>query len=155
MDAEINAANEIAPIGVLVALFGETTAAVVLGGLVSTALGVGLMGLWWRPRLDLTARMAITAAALPLLGPHAIYYDCALALFTVVVLVDRGRLPAAGAAVVWLCGFLHLTRSVADASPLVLVMLAVVLLAVRRLDALGQPAADPERVLPIQDSYSA
>ena len=98
--------------------------------------------------------MAITAAALPLLGPHAIYYDSALLIFTVAVLVDRGRLPVAGAAIVWLAGLVHVTRTVADTSPLALVVLGVLAIAIHRLGALDQPVVEPDRVLPIQDSYN-
>lgn len=153
-DAEINAANEIAPIGVLVALFGESAIAVVIGGAISAAIVLGLMGLWWRRPVDLTSRMAITTAALTLLGPHAIYYDSALLLFSVVVLLDRRHLSPAGAAFIWIAGLVHLTKSVADTSPLIVVVLGVLVITSQRLLRADQPAVDPDRVLPIQDSYS-
>jgi hypothetical protein len=153
-DAEINAANEIAPIGVLVAAFGESTLAIGVGGLVSVAAGVGLMVLWWRRPVDLTSRMAITTAALTLLGPHAIYYDSALLVFAVLVLLDRNRLSPVATAAIWAAGLVHLTKSIADVSPLIVVVLTVAGIAAQRLSTPDQPAGDPERVLPIQDSYS-
>jgi len=148
-DAEVNAVNEIAPIGVTVALFGETTFAVLLGGAVSAALVMGLMWLWWTRPADLTARMAITAAALPLLGPHAIYYDAALLVFTVLVLIDRDKLTPLGAAAIWLATLVHVSRFALDVSPLILVIGAVLIVAGQRLVS-GQAEAD--RVLPIHDS---
>ncbi|MEO0495028.1 MAG: glycosyltransferase family 87 protein [Actinomycetota bacterium] len=153
-DAHVNAKNEIAPIGVMVALFGESTVPVVLGGIISAAIVLGLMHLWWRARLDLTARMAITVAALPLLGPHAIFYDSALLAFTVLVLLDRRLISPTVAATVWGLGLVHLGRDVLDTSPLVLVILGVLALAARRLGAFGQPVERSDRVLPSQDSWS-
>ena len=153
-DAEVNAVNEIAPIGVLVAIFGETTGAVVVGGVVSAGLVGDQMWLWWRRRLDLGARMALTAAALPLLGTHAIYYDTGLLIFTVAVLADRRLLSPAGIGVVWLATLVHLTRHALGASPLILVIAGLGVLAARRLADGDQPAAVPERVLPSHDSYS-
>ena len=153
-DAKINAANEIAPTGVLVALFGESTLAVAAGGLVSAAIAVGLMVLWWRRLVDLTSRMVITAAALPLLGPHAIYYDSALLVFAVFVLLDRHRLSPLGAGVIWAAGLVHLGSASIGASPLIVVIATVFAITTRRLLDTGQPAVESDRVLPIQDSYS-
>lgn len=152
-DAEINAANEIAPIGVLVAIFGETFFAVAIGGLISAGIVLGLMGLWQRRLVDLTSRMAITTATLTLLGPHAIYYDSALLVFAVLVLLDRNRLGALGVAAVWAAGLIHLTKSIVDVSPLIVVVLAVAGLTAWRLARTGQAVVEPERVLPIQDAY--
>jgi len=148
-DAEVNAVNEIAPIGVTVALFGENSFAVLLGGAVSAALVAGLMWLWWTRRVDLSARMAITVAALPLLGPHAIYYDAALLVFTVLVLIDRGRLTPLGATIIWLATLVHLSRFLLNVSPLIVVIGAVLVVAGQRLIA---DQADADRVLPIHDS---
>ncbi|MEM8705719.1 MAG: glycosyltransferase family 87 protein [Actinomycetota bacterium] len=153
-DAEINAKNEIAPIGVLVALFGEATLPVVIGGTISAAIVAALMWLWWRTGLDLTARMAITVAALPLLGPHAIYYDSALLAFTTLVLFDRRLISPTVVVGIWALGLVHLSRDIADTSPLILVIFGVLALAVHRLGASGQPAERSDRVLPSQDSYS-
>lgn len=149
-DAEVNAANEIAPIGFLHALWGtDSTAALVVGGLVSLLVVAVLMALWWQRRLDLGARMAITTAGLLLVGPHTIYYDSSLLLFATLVLVDRRLVDARGAALVWGLGLVHLGKGVADASPLaVVVVAAFVAIAVRLW---RQPA---ERVLPIHDSWS-
>ena len=152
-DAEINAANEIAPIGVLVAIFGESFVAVTVGGAMSAGIVFGLMWLWWRRPVDLTSRMAITTATLTLLGPHAIYYDAALLVFAVLVLLDRNRLSSLGVAAVWIAGLVHLTKSFADVSPLIVVVLAVAAIAAWRLTSADQAVVEPDRVLPIQDAY--
>ena len=49
---------------------------------------------------------------------------------------------------------MHLTKSVADTSPLIVVVLGVLVITSQRLLRADQPAVDPDRVLPIQDSYS-
>ncbi|MDW3220835.1 MAG: glycosyltransferase family 87 protein [Acidimicrobiales bacterium] len=149
-DAEVNAANEIAPIGFLHALWGtESTAALLVGGLVSAAVIAVLTTVWWQGRLALDARFAITTAGLLLVGPHTIYYDSALLLFATLVLLDRGHIDVRIVAGVWALGLVHLGKGVVDASPLapfvVFAFAAVAVLLAR------QPE---ERVLPIQDSWS-
>lgn len=155
-DAEINAVNEIAPIGVLQAILGaESTTALVGGGAVSVVLAFGFAWLWWRRPVGLTERMAITTAGLMLLGPHAIYYDTALLAFATLVLLDRRLIDGRIAAVIWLAGTIHLTKNVLDVSPLIVVIVAVLGLTTQRLLRRTDQAADgSDRVLPIQDSYS-
>lgn len=155
-DAEINAANEIAPIGVLQAIVGaESTPALIVGGTISAAIALGFAWLWWRQPVGLAERMAITTAGLMLLGPHAIYYDTALLAFATLVLLDRRLIDGRIASLIWLGGAIHLTKTVADVSPLILVIFAVLGLTVSRLRRPTDQAADgSERVLPIQDSYS-
>ena len=155
-DAEINAVNEIAPIGALQAILGaESTFALVAGGLVSAALAAGFAWLWWRRPVGLTERMAITTAGLMLLGPHAIYYDTALLAFATLVMLDRRLIDGRIAVLVWAAGAIHLTKHVLDVSPLIVVIFAVLALAAQRLlRRPGQAADGSERVLPIQDSYS-
>jgi len=152
-DAEINAVNEIAPTGVLVAVLGESTAAVAVGGAISAGIIGGLMWAWWSRRLDLGGRMALTAAALPLLGPHAIYYDTSFLLFTVTVLTDRRLLSPGSVGLVWLATWIHLARYPIGANPLVVVIAVVLVIAATRL-LRAQPADVPDRVLPTHDSYS-
>ena len=153
-DAEVNALNEIAPIGFLHSLLGtESTTALLLGGVVSVAVVATLVWTWWRSPFDLAERIAVTTAGLLLIGPHTIYYDSSLLLFTVLVLFDRGRIDRTAVALAWAVGIVHLTKSAVGASllgPLVIVAFAAtvwMLLAARR-----QPAES--RVLPIQDSWS-
>lgn len=148
-DAEVNAANEIAPIGFLHALWGtESTLALLLGGAVSVAVVATLVAVWWRSRLDLGARMAITTAGLLLVGPHTIYYDSSLLLFATLLLVDRGLLDRRATIAIWALGLVHLGKGALDASPLaVVVVLAFVAVVVRLCQS-------SDRVLPIQDSYS-
>jgi len=158
-DAEVNAANEIAPIGVLHALHGvESPLALGIGGAVSAVIATGLAWLWWKRPVELTERMAITTCGLMLLGPHAIYYDSALVVFAVLFLVDRRHVTVRFAAMVWAAGLLHLVKHVAGASPLVIVLLAMLAYTARtvlsgRTDS-TQAADGSDRVLPIHDSYS-
>jgi len=154
-DAEINALNEIAPIGFLHSLLGtDSTIALLVGGVVSVAVIATLMWTWWRSSLGLDERMALTAAGLLLIGPHTIYYDSSLLLFTVLVLVERGRIDRSVIVLAWAAGIVHLTKSAVGGSllaPLVVVAFAAtawMLLAPRRQD-------DASRVLPIQDSWSS
>lgn len=155
-DAEVNAVNEIAPIGVLQAMLGaESTIAYVAGGAVSASLVVGLMALWWWRPVELGARMAITFAALALLGPHAIYYDTALLAFTVLFLFDRNLLRGNEVVVLWALPLVHLVRHGLGVSPLILVWFAVLALAISRLGAVRQPAVESERVLPSHEAYSS
>lgn len=153
-DAEINAANEIAPIGVLQAITGtESTAALLIGGVVSAALALGFAWLWWRRPVELTERMAITTAGLMLLGPHAIFYDTALLAFTTLVLLDRRLIDGRATLLIWLGGTIHLAKTIADVSPLSLVIFAVLGVATLRLLRPTDHATDgSDRVLPIHDS---
>ena len=155
-DAEINAANEIAPIGVLQAIAGaESTPALLVGGTVSAAIALGFAWLWWRRPVGLTERMAITTAGLMLLGPHAIYYDTALLAFATLVLLDRRLIDGRVVLLIWLGGAIHLTKTIGDVSPLIVVIFAVLALTASRLLGRSDQAADgSDRVLPIQDSYS-
>lgn len=156
-DAEINAANEIAPIGVLQALAGaESTGALLVGGAISATLALGFAWLWWRRPVGLTERMAITTAGLMLLGPHAIYYDATLLAFATLILLDRRLINGWAALLIWLSGTIHLTKTIADVSPLILVIFVVLgVAALRLLRPQNQAADGSDRVLPIQDAYSA
>jgi alpha-1,2-mannosyltransferase len=152
-DADVNAVNEIAPIGFLHALLGtDSLIALVFGALVSAAAIGVLVWTWWRSSLDLGARMAITTAGLLLIGPHTIYYDSSLLLFSVLLLLDRRLMSPALVAVAWAAGLIHLGKGLVDASPLALVVVgaftAIVWLVTR------DPQNHELRVLPIQDSWS-
>lgn len=149
-DADVNAANEIAPIGFLHAVWGtESKAALALGGVVSVAVIAALMTIWWRDRFDLGARMAITTAGLLLIGPHTIYYDSSLLMFATLVLLDRRLIDVRIVAGVWAVGLLHLTKGVIDATPLAVVVVLAFVGVVSRF-----ARQSDERVLPIQDSYN-
>lgn len=152
-DAEINALNEIAPIGFLHSLWGtESSAALLVGGVVSaSAIGV-LVWTWWRSPLDLGERMAVTAAGLLLVGPHTIYYDSSLLLFTVLVLFDRGRIDRTVVVLAWALGLIHLTKSGVGASLLAPLVVLAFAATVRLL--MSDRQADESRVLPIHDSWS-
>lgn len=152
-DADVNALNEIAPIGFLHSILGtDATAALVVGGLVSVGIVAILVWCWWLSPLDLAERFAVTAGGLLLIGPHTIYYDSSLLLFTVLVLFDRGYIAQRAVAFAWAVGLLHLAKSTVGGSPLAVVALIVVAATLWRVG--GRRQADECRVLPIQDSWS-
>ncbi len=153
-DAEINAVNEIAPVGFLHAVIGvDSPAAVVIGGAISVSIALALSWLWWKKELDLGSRFAITATGLMLLGFHTIYYDSSLAVFAVLLMLDRRLIDVRVGVAIWAVGLVQIIKDPIGASPLALVVLAVFALVVSRL-WLAQSASD-DRVLPIQDSYSS
>ena len=150
-DAEINAVNEIAPTGFLHAVLGpDSTIATTVGGAISVGIALALSWLWWKQRLDLDSRFAITAAGLMLLGFHTIYYDSSLALFALLLMLDRRLINVGVTMVIWSIGLIQLVKEPFGASPLAPVVLAIFALALSRLWH-AQATAD-ERVLPIQDS---
>lgn len=143
-DAEVNAGNSVSAVGFLQALFGvDSPLATAVGGLISVAVVVVLALAWRQDRLDLGARMAITATGIVLLSPHAMFYDAGLLALTILVLVDRGRLTVVGAAAIWGLGLTHLLDGVLDATPFALVTVVVFCLAVRRLTRVPAPDAPP------------
>lgn len=135
-DAEVNALNEIAPIGFLHALLGtDSEVALVAGGAVSVAVVATLAWTWWRRHLDVGARMAVTTAGLLLVGPHTIYYDSSLLLFAVAFLHDRGLVDRRIVALAWGAGLLHLTKHTVGGSllaPLVVAAFAATVWLVHR-----------------------
>lgn len=155
-DAKINAVNEIAPIGFGHAVLGtDSVVALLVGGAVSVAVGLTVAWIWWRGKLDLGARFAITTAGLMLLGPHTIYYDSSILIFAVLLLLDRQRIDWRVTALIWAAGFLQLTKTGLGASPVVFVVVAVFALTLRTLaepDPVDHAGSEPERVLPIHDS---
>jgi hypothetical protein len=153
-DADVNALNEIAPIGFLHSLLGtDSKAALVVGGLVSAAVVATLVWTWWRSTLVIDERIAVTTAGLLLIGPHTIYYDSSLLLFTVLVLFDRGLVDQRVVALAWAFGIVHLGKTAAGASPLAVVV--VIVFAWTAWTLLRRSPQDDElRVLPIQDSWS-
>ncbi|MEZ5245947.1 MAG: glycosyltransferase 87 family protein [Acidimicrobiales bacterium] len=153
-DAEVNALNEIAPIGFLHSLLGtESKTALVVGGLVSAAVVATLAWTWWRSALELDERIAVTTAGLLLIGPHTIYYDSSLLVFTVLVLFDRGRIDRRIVALAWAVGMVHLAKTAAGGSPLAVVVVAAFAATAWTLLRRSRQAEEL-RVLPIQDSWS-
>ena len=152
-DAEINARNEIAPIGFLHSVLGtDSEIALVFGGLVSASVVAVLVWTWWRSRLDVGARMAITVAGLLLIGPHTIYYDSSLLLFTVLLMVDRRMISPAVVGLAWFVGLLHFGKDALGGSPLAIIVVAAFVAVAWQINR--QPENHEVRVLPIQDSWS-
>ncbi len=154
-DAEINAANEIAPIGFLHAIFGTgSSLALVAGGAVSAAIACYLSWQWWNNIGDLSGRMVTTTSGLMLLGPHAIFYDFGLTIFATALLLDRRLVGPTLVVTIWAIGLAQLANPVLDASPLAPVALFVFVATSVLVRNEVQSPTDSARVLPIQDSYS-
>ena len=85
-----------------------------------------------------------------LLGFHTIYYDSSLALFAVLIMLDRQLIDVRTTMAIWVVGLIQLFKEPLGMSPLAPVVLALFALILNRL-WLAQSMAD-ERVLPIQDS---
>ena len=152
-DAEINARNEIAPIGFLHSLLGtDSTIALGVGGMVSIAVVATLVWTWWRSPLEIGERMAVTAAGLLLIGPHTIYYDSSLLLFTLLVLFDTDRIDRRILAIAWATGIVHLAKGAVGGSLLAPIAVAAFAATVWLITSRDQ---GDSRVLPIQDSWSS
>lgn len=95
----IEVAGNVGLLGVAEHLLGAGPPARAVGAIAVAGLSAGLAGLWWRPR-GWAVRLGVAAAWIPLLGPHALWYDAGLAGIAVLALADRGRPAAAGVA--WL-----------------------------------------------------
>jgi len=150
-DAEVNAVNEIAPMGFLHAVLGvDSILAMIVSGVVSVGIALALSWLWWTRGLDLGSRFALTAAGLPMLGFHTIYYDAGLMLFAVLLMLDRRLIDVRVGIGIWAIGLIQLSKESLGASPLGPVALVLFGLIIGKLWLNQAPAS--ERVLPIHDS---
>ncbi len=140
--ADANAPNAISLLGFQRALFGvDSPVALVIGGGASAAVIGVLAWVWWQKELDLGARMALTATGVVLLSPHALFYDAGVIALTLLLLVDRRVIGWPAVAFVWSAALLHLTKGALGATPFALVVLAVFVVALRRLSAPADPTA--------------
>ena len=72
------------------------------------------------------------------------------------ILLDRRLISGWAALLIWLSGTIQLTKTIADVCPFILVIFVVLGVAALRLLRPQDQAADgSDRVLPIQDAYSA
>lgn len=127
MDQSVNSANSVGILGFLeAALRPGSLVAIAAGLMVSACLVIWLMLLWWRRREPLNLRMAITCAALPLISPHAMYYDGGIALFSLFVLLEHGSPRSAlTLCVLYFASFLTPLSSYLGLNPLFLVLAAI------------------------------
>jgi hypothetical protein len=106
----------------------ESVAARIVGGSLAVAAALGASWAWWRG--PDTARLATAGALLPLLPPHAIWYDAALAGLAVLALAEVGTAAAAIGA--WLALGTVAATGVLGFQPLIGVLPAIAALAAVR-----------------------
>lgn len=149
-DTPFNIDNYISLPGAAEAVFGiDSTAATVVGYGLAAVVALVVATLWLRSpaespgsgRLDLL--VAATAAAGVLVSPHAVFYDAGLVLLVALALADRASVPAAALGAAWLFGFAHLLAPSLGVSPLVLLVAAAFVLAIRELTADDQTVRTP------------
>ena len=141
LDADVNGHNAVSWLGVSEHLFGAGSgAAYAIAGPLVLATIVLTCVVWLSPRFDLGAGIAITAATLVLMSPHAMFYDAGLLAITAVVALDRlGARVVPVVALVWAGSWLQLGAAGLGFAPLfVLVVGGLAAMAVR---AKSVPAA--------------
>jgi hypothetical protein len=126
VDQVINAGNSVGWLGFAQALFGaSSTPAWFLGWVLTLATGAGLSLIWWKKLLTLERRMALTAVALVLIQPHAMYYEAGIAVLTLAVIADQqGRRAILPLGFVWALSFSAFAGYWLGFNPLFLVLLA-------------------------------
>lgn len=127
LDQQVNAAN-----GVSFPNFFGGGELAVLGWVLAAVVAAGLARLWWRPRLDLTARMTVTIPGVLLLSPHTQFYDAGLLVLPLALLTATAVTAAGWWAPVWGAAAAHGAAPLLGASP---VILAVILTAAWALRA--------------------
>jgi len=134
VDAEVNGANAISWLGIAEHWLGVgSSPAILVGGVLALATAGLLARTWWRrPATDLAVPIAVAAAGVLLISPHAMFYDATLLLLAVAGLAAAGRLPdrrmlAAG----WLLGALHPLKDVVGITPVAAVVIGAFVAAAR------------------------
>ncbi len=120
LDAEVNGHNAVSWLGVSEHVFGagSGTAHVIAVPLVLATIAATCV-VWLSPRFDLGAGIAITAATLVLMSPHAMFYDAGLLSITAVVALDRlGARVVPVVALVWVGSWLQMGAAALGFAPL-------------------------------------
>jgi hypothetical protein len=125
MDQDINAPNSIGVLGFLEAVLGPgSPLALAAGAVLSAAVVLLAMWLWWSERTDPGLRWGVTALALVLIPPHSMFYDAGVAGLALACFIERtGERGAATAAVVWGAALLTPLSGVLGFSPMFPVLL--------------------------------
>jgi hypothetical protein len=133
MDQDVNAGNSVGILGAVEAALGPgEPVALAIGGLGTLVLVGFLMERWAMDRMTLSARMGLTAAALVLVPPHAMFYDAGLAALGWLVLVDRlGMAHVRTLGLLWVAALSAPLSMLVGINPLVLVVLAIVAVSAR------------------------
>jgi hypothetical protein len=120
VDAAVNGQNAISWLGVGRAVFGVDSA---VGALLGWTLAVAsvMAVIWtWRhtSRHSLGPAMAVAAAGVVLISPHAMFYDAGLLVLTGLVLADRlGRPGRLVIGAIWLLAFAHPLAGLVGVTP--------------------------------------
>ena len=140
-DAGINYDMAVSWLGFFQAILGwKNHLAIFIGWIMSAATAIIVILVWaiGRRRANLTAQLAIAASALVLIPPHVNYYDISLVLFTYLAIVGtHAKKPWASLGSVWILGFSQPLSGLLGFSPLFLVSLSTLILA---LFIFGRPA---------------
>ncbi len=144
IDAAVNGQNAISWLGVGKAVAGVDSLPAAILGWSLAALSVAAIVWTWRhaPRRALGPAMAVAAAGVLVIAPHAMFYDAGLLVLTGLVLADRlgrpGRLVLVGA---WAVAFAHPLAPTLGVTPVALAVVVVFTIAVieARRPPLGAP----------------
>jgi len=129
MDQGVNSANSIGFLGVLEALLGVGhTGAVAFGLALSVAVCALLAVIWWFVRVPVDIGMAAIFTALPLVQPHAMYYDGGLALLSLFILYSRRLVTPALVVVLFAAAYVTPLSAVTGVSPMFVVLVATLIL---------------------------
>jgi len=148
IDASVNGQNAVSWLGVARALLGVDSPVGAAVGWGLAAASVAAVVWTWRhsTRHALGPAMAVAAAGVLLISPHAMFYDAGLLVLTGLVLADRlgrpGRLVVGG---IWLVGFGHPLAGALGVTPVAAAVAAAFLIAVieARRPPRGVPAVAP------------
>lgn len=133
---EANGVNFVSVPGVLAQLADGAAWATVAGGVFIVATGLAVALLWWSGPADTLGRYAVGVAAVVAVAPQALFYEVGVLLFAVAVALQRDRLSGIGVTAIWVAGFAHLAAPALGFSPLVILVVVVLALAIR---SMGRP----------------
>lgn len=89
-DADTNAHNAVAVIGVLQAALGaDFTPGIAIGVALSLGIAIVLAAAWWSGLVPLDLLVALTTTGMVLMSPHTMFYDSGIVIIAVAVLVNR------------------------------------------------------------------
>jgi len=127
-DAASNSHNAINLVGVAEASLGHTTIVVVVASFAAAAIA---WIAWQRRSADMARALASAVPASLLLAPHVLYYDAGLLAITGLVLLDRAPSWRPAVLGAWVFGLAHLLAPALGWDPLVLLVIAALVAAIR------------------------
>ena len=137
IDSGINYANSISWLGFFVAIFGHYNHSAMMIGWIIAFATAGCLCLIWGVmgrHVDIAAGWALALAGLPLLPPHAMYYEAGILLVPYFILLAEAKDKSLIYGLTfWALGFTQLLSSFMRFSPLFLLCLAFFILALYTL----------------------